>query len=207
VISRGNNRGRVFHEPEDYLRFVRLMIKASKRTSVDLFAACLMPNHFHLVLRPSEPRDLACWIHWLLTTHAIGHHRSHKTTGRLWEGRFKAFAIQLDGHFLTVLRYVERNALRAGLVARAEDWPWGSLAWRTGRFCGPLLAPAPVAIPSGWVDYVNRPQTVEELAQMRECAARQRPFGTADWTEQAAAALGVESSLKRRGRQPRDRAD
>jgi len=130
VINRGNNRATVFHDAAEYAAFIGLLSDAQERTPVELFAACLMPNHFHLVVRPDGRHDIGRWIHWLLTTHSHRYHLRHETTGRVWQGPYKAFPIEQDGHLLTVLRYVERNAVRAGLVTRSRDWPWGSAAWR-----------------------------------------------------------------------------
>jgi len=202
VISRGNNRTRVFHEPPDYAGFLALVSEAQARVPLDLLAACVMPNHFHFVLRPDSAPKLAIWVHWLLTSHAARHHRKNKSSGRIWEGRFKAFAIQHDRHLITVMRYVERNALRARIVERAEDWPWGSLAWRKGVSCGPVLAGSPVPLPARWGDYVNAPQSLAELSVLRECANRQRPYGDDSWVGTAATELHVSSSLRRPGRPP-----
>ena len=91
-----------------------------------------MPNQFHLVLRPHAGGDLSHWKQWLLTAHARRYHRHYRTTGHVWQGRFDAFPIEADEHLLTVLRYVERNALRAELVwhekARCERLTNESLA-------------------------------------------------------------------------------
>ena len=113
------------------------MVGASARLPVDLLGYCLMPNHFHLVLRPHHDGDLGRWMQWLLTAHVRRYHRHYVTTGHVWQGRFKAFPVEDDDHLVTVLRYVERNPLRAELVSRAEDWKWSSLPrWQRGD---PLL--------------------------------------------------------------------
>ena len=200
VVSRGNNRATVFHEHGDYQRFMRLMSEAQSMAQVNLLAACLMPNHFHLVMRPAAPQELGRWIHWLLTAHAGSHHRRNGTSGRIWQGRYKTFAVQGDHHLITVLRYVERNALRAGLVTKAEYWPWGSLAWREGRTVGPALTNAPVPLPERWTAYVNEPQTITELFELRACTSRQRPYGAPNWVAGAARELNLQSSLRPRGR-------
>jgi putative transposase len=200
VVTRGNNRAQVFHEACDYQRFVDLISEARNVAPVDLLAACLMPNHFHLVVRPEASPDLAKWVHWLLTKHAGKHHRRQGSSGRIWQGRFKTFAIQDDGHLTTVMRYVERNALRANLVERAEAWRWGSLAWRTAGSAGPRLTNPPVELPKHWIRYVNEPQSSAELAELRVCANRQRPFGGPDWTSCAVRRLGLASSIRRPGR-------
>ena len=127
VLNRGNRREDVFHKPGDYDAFVEAIIDASARLPVDVLGYCLMPNHFHLVIRPHADGDLGRWVQWLLMAHARRYHRHYGTSGHVWQGRFKAFIIQDEEHLRLVLRYVERNALRAELVTRAEDWKWSSL--------------------------------------------------------------------------------
>jgi REP element-mobilizing transposase RayT len=148
VINRGNNCAQVFGCVADYRAFLELIAAAQGQAPVELLAACLMPNHFHFVVIPGEPDALARWMHWLLTTHVRRLHQRDGTSGRVWQGRFKAFPIQHDEHLLTVMRYVERNPLRAGLVNDAAAWPWGSLAWRAGSERKTLLADCPVKLPT-----------------------------------------------------------
>lgn len=200
VINRGNNRATLFSNAAEFSAFLNLLAEAQARIALRILAACLMPNHFHLVVSPHRADDISRWMQWLLTTHSHRHHLQEGTTGRVWQGRFKAFPIEQDRHLLTVMRYVERNALRAGLVSRAEDWPWGSLAWRRRGISDGLLSSSPVPLPSDWLGRVNAPQTAEELAGLRACVNRQRPYGDDAWVETATVALGLESSLRRRGR-------
>jgi len=200
VLNRGNKKAQVFHEAADYDQFLALLYRAQERLRVPILSACLMPNHLHLVVRPAGADDLAQWAQWVFTTHVRWYHAKYGTNGRLWQGRFKAFLIQQDHHLLTVMRYVERNALRAKLVERAEDWRWGSLAWRSSRHAPVSLAPSPVPLPSYWRHLVNEPQTAAEIAEIRTCVNRQRPFGEAPWVSAQAEALGIEHSLTPFGR-------
>jgi putative transposase len=159
-----------------------------------------MPNHVHFVLWPRADGDLGRWMQWLMTSHVRRHHRRHHGSGHIWQGRFKAFPIQTDAHLLIALRYVERNALRANLVSRAQDWPWSSLVlW--GRPDRPAwLADGPVPRQADWLDWVNQPQSDAELAALRGSVNRGAPFGEADWARRTAEQLGLESSLRPRGR-------
>ena len=182
VISRGNNRARLFDAPGDYDAFVELMTRAQRRVRLSILAACVMPNHVHLVVVQERPDDVSRWMHWLLTTHGHRHHLVRETCGRVWQGRFKAFPIQQDGHLLTVMRYVERNALRAGLVERAENWAWGSLAWRNHFALRGLLSEPPLTLPANWLEWVNSAQTQEELSELRACVNHQHPYGSEPWT-------------------------
>ena len=200
VLNRGNGRAEVFHSPADYARFVALMSEAQERLAIDLFSVCLMPNHFHFVMRPATDDAVGDWMHWLLTTQVRRYHQQHRSSGRLWQGRFKAFPIQEDAHLLTVLRYVERNALTANLVARAEQWPWGSLHWREVGNGLLKMSDPPVTLPSDWLERVNTPFTQHELTHLRACTNRQRPFGAAGWVELTARRLGLTSSINIVGR-------
>jgi putative transposase len=204
-MNRGNQKARVFHSSADYAAFLEYMREAQDRLELPVLALCLMPNHVHLVVRPRRDGDIAPWVSWLFTTHVRRHHRKYGTTGRLWQGRYKACLIQQDHHLLTVLRYVERNALAANLVARAEDWRWGSLNWRTTDFVPLPLTPAPIDLPKWWTEFVNQPMTAAELLAVRESVNRQRPFGAPEWAQVAAIRTGMEQSLAPIGRPRRKR--
>ena len=133
VFNRGNRGEDVFHQPPDYDAFAESMIDASARLPVDLLGYCLMPDHFHLVIRPRADGDLGRWVQWVLTAHSRRYHREYHTSGHVWQGRFKAFPIQEGAPLRTVARYMESNAVRARLVTRAEDWMWSSLPGRLAR--------------------------------------------------------------------------
>ena len=203
VINRGNRRATVFHTPADYDGFTALMARASERMPMRILAYCLMPNHFHFVLWPRGDQDTSRWMHWLMTTHVVRYHKAHGTSGRIWQGRFKAFPIQADRHLLTVMRYVERNPVRAGLVDSAADWKWSSLSEFLGRSSRRLLSAGPVTKPRRWQDIVDQPQSENQLAAVRRCASKNAPFGSAHWTARTAADFGLESSLRGAGRPKR----
>jgi REP-associated tyrosine transposase len=199
VINRGNARAEVFHKDDDWDAFVRILGEASIRVPMRVVAYCLMPNHFHLVLWPRADGELSRWMHWLLTTHVRRYLRHYGHSGHVWQGRFKAFPIQHDEHLLTVVRYVERNPLRAGLVERAQEWRWSSLQ---AAAAGLPLDPGPAPRGLEWLDFVNTPMTEAEVAAIRLSLRRDRPYGTDAWTSETAGPLGLEYSLRSRGRQP-----
>jgi putative transposase len=101
------------------------------------------------------------------------------------------------------MRYVERDPLRAGLVERAEDWAWGSLAWRHRGDWQELLATPPLALPSTWLTWVNAPQTREELSELRACVNHQRPCGNDLWTSSERERRAPQVAKRRRGRPSR----
>ncbi len=203
VLNRGNNRATVFSEPREFDAFVELMRRAQDQHPIEVAAVCLMPNHFHLLVRPRAAADLATWFHWMLTTHASRHHQKCHSSGRIWTSRFKAFPVQDDRHLLTVARYVERNALRANLVERAELWPWGSAHWRIAKLPPIALSPLSISLPENWLKFVNSPQTAAELADLRRCVNWGRPYGESSWVQRTAADLRLEHTLRRPGRPKR----
>lgn len=204
ILNRANARVRIFAAAGDYQAFEAILEQARERFPVQVFAYCVMPNHWHMVLSPEREGALSRFMQWLTVTHAQRWHAHQGSVGlgHLYQGRFRSFPVQEDGHFLTVCRYVERNALRAGRAERAEDWRWGSL-WR--RESGPqesrkLLAEWPVERPRDWVERVNRAETEAELDALRGCIQRGRPFGAEGWTKQAVRNLDLASTLRPRGR-------
>jgi putative transposase len=194
VIARANGGARLFDRAADFIAFLDLIGEAGARAPAAALGYCLMPNHVHLLLRPAEPGALSRWMQWLLTTHSARRHRARGTRGHVWQGRFKAFPIQDDRHFLTVLRYVERNALRAGLVQRAEDWRWSSLAARESG-APPAWLEAP-DLPGGWRAYVNEAQSAAELDALRRSVNRGWPFGEAGWASVSRASGPPRSSTR-----------
>jgi putative transposase len=200
VLNRGNGQAEVFHKDGDFAAFLDLMAEANERLPLRILGYVLMPNHFHLVLWPRGDGDLSRWMQWLLTSHVRRYHRHYHGSGHVWQGRFKAFPIEQDDHLLTVLRYVERNPLRADLVRRAEAWAWSSLAWRPSVRRPELLSDWPVPCPRNWLAMVNRVQSEAELTALRRSTARGTPFGSERWTQRVARRLGLESSLRPRGR-------
>ncbi len=127
ALNRGVARSTVFHKPADFDAFGRCMAEAlARRPGVRLLAYCLMPNHWHLLLRPAEDGQLGRVMQRLTVTHVRRWHEHRHSTGggHLYQGAYKSFPVQDDPHLPCVNRYVERNALRAGLVGRAQDWRW-----------------------------------------------------------------------------------
>lgn len=156
AANRRVDRGLLFRKPSDYREFLHLLTKGKERYPVSVFGLCLMPNHFHTLVRPAEDGALSAYFHWVLGCYSR-HIRTRTHTsgsGHVFQQRFWTGPITDDRHFLSVLRYIERNPLSAKLVEQAEQWPWSSFALRqTGA--DDLLDAMPVALPSDWVAQVH----------------------------------------------------
>jgi putative transposase len=208
VLNRTAGRVRIFGKPRDYRAFEDLIAEAKDRLPMRVLAWCVMPNHFHLVLWPRHDGDLSEFMRWLTLTHTRRWQMTHGTAaaGPLYVGRFHSFPIQKDDHLPAVLRYVERNPLRAKLVKKAEAWRWSSLWHRIAGNKAGLIDDGPAPLPRRWRQFVQSPPSEAELSAVRLSVARDAPFGEASWQERTAKRLDLESSLRPRGR-PRKTQD
>ncbi|HEY9125807.1 MAG TPA: transposase [Acidobacteriaceae bacterium] len=205
VLNRGNQRQTIFRHQSQFALFLDLLAQSLSKVPVRLWGYCLMGNHWHLVVSVDQPEDLSQWMHWLTNRHVRLMHRARPDLGggHVYQGRFKAFPIQDLPHLHTELRYVEANPLRARLVRQAEHWTWSSLTTSPVRVDGvevarPRLQDWPRN--AAWRRTVNAPQQEVELDLLRRSIVRGTPFGSAQWTAQAALKAGLESTLRPRGR-------
>jgi putative transposase len=200
VLNRSVGRMRLFRTDRDYRAFAGVVEETLRVAPIRVCAYCWMPNHWHFVLWPARDGDLSGFMQRMTNMHTQRWQRAKRRVGygHLYQGRFKSFPIESDEHFYSVVRYVERNALRAELVERAEQWPWGSLRGAAGA--GPALCDWPLPRPADWIERVNSPQTAAELERIRRSVRRGSPFGGAEWSEQAAEQLGLQPTLRPRGR-------
>lgn len=204
VLNRAVRQSVLFAHEGDYRAFQQTLWQATDFQRMRVLAYCVMPTHWHLVLRPWNDGDLSQFMRWLTFTHTQRYHAAHGTggTGPLYQGRFKSFPVETDEHLMTVCRYVERNALRAGLVTRAEDWQWSSL-WQRLKGKPEIrgkLADWPVDLPRNWTAWVNRPLTGKELEAVRRSVSRGQPYGSRTWLERTVVRLRLASTLRPRGR-------
>src|SRR4051812_2196592 len=204
VLNRSVGRLRLFRSDADFEAFERVMIEAFARCPLPLLSYCVMSNHWHFVVRPRTDRQVTDFFRWLAHTHAMRWRVARRTVGYgpLYQGRFKSFPVQSDAHVLTVLRYVERNAVGAGLVERAEQWRWCGLWARShgDDATKAILSPWPVERPADWIGRVNAPLGAKELLRVRASIERGRPFGEDEWIKRTASALKLEHTIRPEGR-------
>jgi putative transposase len=205
VLNRAAKRMTLFATACDYDAFLRVLADAKARFPISLYAFCLMPNHWHFIICPQTDEALSQFMHWLTVTHAQRWHAFHGTsgTGSVYQGRFKAIAVQSDEHLLRVCRYVARNPLRAMLVERAQDWQWSSHS-TTRSWSDQLVDPWPIQKPTGWEALVQMPATHAETEAIRSAIRRGAPFGQPDWTSETASKLGLQSTLRPAHRPKKD---
>ena len=204
VLNRGVARMQLFEKAADYQAFEQVLQDTLDHSPMRICAYAVMPNHWHLLLWPECDGELAAFMQRLTITHVRRwqEHRGYAGLGHVYQGRYKSFPVESDEHFWVVARYVERNALRAHLVLRAEEWRWSSL-WqrchRTGEERS-LLAAWPIDMPANWLERVNQTDDAQELEALRRSVQRGRPFGQPEWQKEIAQRLGLESAYRPTGR-------
>lgn len=204
MLNRANQRATIFHKPEDYQAFEGLLEEAVERFDLKLFSYCLMPNHWHFVVSPKIDGEMGRFGQWVSLTHTQRYHAHYDCVGdgHLYQGRYKSFPVQSDEHFLTVCRYVERNAYSANLCSRPENWRWSSLfRWQQGTTDERrILSAWPVRRRSNWSSWVATELTEPEKKQIHWSIKRGVPFGDESWVESIARKFDLESTMRPRGR-------
>ena len=203
VLTRSVGKIHLFGQDADFEAFQRVMVEAHRRHPIRILTYCVLSNHWHFVVWPEADGQVTDFFRWLAHTHAMRWRVAHRTVGHgpLYQGRFKSFPVQSDEHVLTVLRYVERNALGAGLVDRAEQWRWGGLWARVhgDDAVKAILSTWPVEPPKDGLRRVNTPLSAKELRRLSTNIARGQPNGEDEWVKRTAKELGLEHTTRPEG--------
>ena len=211
VLNRANGRLRLFKKEADFAAFEAILQEAAERVPLRILAYTIMSNHWHFVVWPRQRAgdSVSEFFRWLTVTHAQRWHAHHGTSGmgHVYQGRFKSFPVASDEHLRGVMRYVERNPLRAGMVAAAETWRWGSLFRRTQGTADEraLLTEPPIKLGPNWAKHVNAPQNEAEVLAIQQCVQKGRPYGGAAWTKKVSSQLGLEHTFRARGRPAKEK--
>ena len=210
VINRGNNRQNVFGKGGDYEAFLNSIRDLKQRRPFELYGYCLMTNHIHLLIKPLDT-TISRVMQSLLVSHTQRYHRHYKSGGHVWQGRFKSPVIQEDGHLLTVLRYIEANPVKAGMVDRAEDYAWSSFAAHGMGEPNDLLDSPPPYERMGddtdaktrlrkWCSYVHRHPDEDEAQAISRSISSGLPYGSENWIKALARKLKLDLTVRPRGR-------
>lgn len=164
VLNRSNHKLQIFNTPHDYRTFIEILNETAFMFQVQILGFCIMPNHWHIIVQTVADGDLSKFMRRLTNTHVKRYQSEYEIVGngRLYKGRYKSFVINDDLYFYTVLRYVERNALKANLVDKAEEWQWGSAFLRTHHQTKFILATPPINLGTEYLSQLNSPLTEGE---------------------------------------------
>lgn len=200
VTQRGNRRERTFFEDGDYALYLDLLAEAAHKSGVEVWSYCLMPNHVHIVATPSDEDGLRRTFRYV-HRHYTGYINARlRVTGHLWQGRFSSVAMD-EPHFVTALRYVALNPVRARLVARAEDWAWSSTRALLAGEDDHVVKVAPALERVGNFAAFLGEEFDEALsyAALRKAESVGRPVGSKEWLADMEARTGLKLAPGKRG--------
>jgi putative transposase len=207
VTQRGNGRARTFFSNANYALYRDMLAESCRAADVEVWAWCLMPNHVHLILAPSDADGLRRALAPVHRRYAGIIHAERKRTGHFWQGRFGAVVMDED-HLAAALRYVSLNPVRARLVARAQEWRWSSTrAHLHGKEDGlTALAPIRERFPR-FADLLAVPPEPEAFARLRAAESIGRPLGGEGFLGRIERATKRRLKPRKRGPKPRRRND
>lgn len=202
VSQWGNRREQVFFGADDYEAYLDLVGSAARRSATEVWAYCLMPNHVHFIMVPTQ-------LDGLRATFAEAHRRYTgrintrlRQTGHLWQGRFSS-AVLDERHLLAAVRHLSLNPVRTGLATTAADWPWSSVgAHLSGRDDGLVMARPLLDRVDDFAAFLAEPEDSPAVAALRRSYSTGRPVGAADWIAQLEALTARSLAPRKRGRKP-----
>ncbi|MEX0931045.1 MAG: transposase, partial [Candidatus Paceibacterota bacterium] len=193
-----------FETKDDYEVFESVLVEAVEKYEMGLIAYCCMPNHFHLILKPKNDGDLSIFMYWFSMTLTLRWHAIKKTigSGHIFQGRYKSFIIQDDEHLLTVMRYVERNPLRAKLVSDVSEWKYSSLYRRlkSGKKQKTILTTEDIVILKDYLQFLQTPLTLVEIESARNSVKKGVPYGKEEWRDAMVDRFKLQATMREKGR-------
>lgn len=210
VVQRGHNRKAVFVADEDYRYYLENLKEFKEKLDIRLYAWCLMTNHIHLILEPGDDaRVISELMKRLAGRQSAYVNKLERRTGSLWEGRFKASAIQKEQYLLTCVRYVEMNPVRAGMVAGPRQYKWSSYRERVQAVPGRMLdrdecyiglASAEEERIWRYRQFVREGSGEEELSMLRKSLNRNQLTGNGLFVDEIENRIGIRVESRARGR-------
>ena len=204
VTQRGNRRGTTFFEEEDFLAYRDLLASAARAAGASIWAYCLMPNHVHLIVVPSDPDGLRATFANAHRRYARRINARYRWTGHLWQGRFGAVVMD-EAHLAHAARYVALNPVRARLCDRAEDWPWSSARAHFAGRDDELVEVAPLLDRVGdFALFLGSDEDQQATRALRMAETTGRPLGDAAWVAGLEERTGRTLAAQKRGRKGRE---
>ncbi len=200
IVNRGNRRETIFHDSQDFDKFLTLLKDAKEKYDIKIYGYCIMPNHFHLVIYARYAESLSKAMHWISSSYVRYYNRRYLVSGHLWQGRYKSFIVEEDSYLLTLLKYVEANPKRAKIVKDCIKYKYSSAYNRVKNKDDDLLDILPIELPDDWYNFINEKDKKIDLDNIRNSIERQAPLGKKEWQNKMAGRYGLESTLNPRGR-------
>jgi len=200
ITQRGIRRFDIFRDRDDRKLYVKLFAESSSLHGLRICSYCLMTNHIHFIAIPEEPDSIWKTFHRCHSRYAVKFNLKYGVTGHLFQGR--PFSCVLDNrHFWTAIRYVERNPVRAGIVAKAEEYEWSSARAHCNKVPDPLLDPEWLHNDEvyDWRAWLDGPDEGDYLQEIRSRTLTGRPCGDDSFIRIVESGTGRHLRIKKRG--------
>lgn len=207
IRQAGNRREQVFFEQEDYEIYLTLVGTAARQAGTEIWVYCLMPNHVHFVMVPSQPDGLRA-------TFAEAHRRytsrinsRRGQTGHLWQGRFSSTVLD-ERHFLAMSRHMSLHPVRSGLAATPDGWRWCSAGAHLSGRDDDIASVRPLLDRIGDFEaFLGESEDTDAIEAVRRSYTTGRPVGAADWIAKLETLTARSLAPRKRGRKPRAAAE
>jgi len=204
VLNRGNAKQQIFFDESDYRMFESVLLLGIKKFDIEVYAYCVMPNHFHFVLKTLSDGEMGRFMQWITLTHTSWIHVKNDSVGygHIYQGRYKSFVIEDDIYLQAVLRYVEQNPLRAGLVTNLEEWVWTSFYKRkyyTGKLAKNLTV-HPYQQSKEYETFVSELLPENVYSELKKSSTKGKPFGSEEWVNTTIEQYGLQATIRTVGR-------
>lgn len=202
VVQRGNNRGEVFFNDEDRAVYLFLLKTYSEKWNSSILCYCLMPNHVHLLVRPSLEGYLQKMMQGITLCYTQHINRKYRRTGRLWESRFHSCMVDQEAYLWAVTRYIEQNPVRAAIVKNPQDYRYSSAPAHFGLVNDPVLGEDlfPEIQRNGYLEFIQSGIPEGQIKEIRQSARTGRPFGTKQFVTEMERRLGKRLGALAHGR-------
>ncbi len=209
LVQRGHNRCAVFFEDFDYLKYLTCLRESAQACGCAVHAYVLMTNHVHLLVTPEDGSSIGRLFQ------AIGRHyvpyinAKYGRRGGLWEGRYKSSMVHSSSYFLTCMRYIERNPVRAGMVESPASYRWSSYGANALGESNVILAPHSEYLNLGgdletrrevYREFCSHSEASQELDALRAALQTGTPLGNDKFKNEVEATLGMKVGYSTRGR-------
>jgi len=202
VVQRGNNKGEIFFNDEDRAVYLFLLKTYSEKWSSAILCYCLMPNHVHLLVKPSSEGCLQKMMQGLTLCYTQHVNRKYRRTGRLWESRYHSCTVDQVAYLWEVARYIEQNPVRAGIARNPQDYRYSSAPAHFGLTYDPILGEelVPEIKKDGYIGFTQSAIPVARMKEIRQSVKTGRPLGTVEFVNEMERRLGKRLGALARGR-------
>jgi putative transposase len=208
IVQRGHSRELVFFEDQDYATYIHWLKSGCSRYGIVIHSYCLMTNHVHILLTPAKAENVSCFMQYVGRHYVPYINYKYKRSGTLWEGRFKASLVDSANYLLSVMRYIELNPVRAGMVLSPSEYRWSGFKHNAGQLIISAITEHEIFVgldsslaksKEWYLDSFKNELSEESIKSITAAWLTGTPIGSKKFEEKVEQALGKSVGLARKG--------